>query len=247
MILNPISKGGNGLLPEIIVTAPSGTILDLIQNGVILQTYTLGSEEAKYTFVVKNIGTYTIRGTNGNNIKNIDIVIDTIGRYECTIQYKVYLYNNGDQCEDVTGGWLGFGGTTGGTTSNNPSFASTYISIPANYWGGGAIITSNKINRRGYTKIGINYNISGVVSYSGADINTCSEYTTKNTSYGLEISSTQDNVCEEYIIKDGSLVHGNSDSPLLIEITNQIDDIRVYITHGNNNGQTLKIYEIWFE
>lgn len=103
MVINPISKGGKGLLPEIIVTAPSGSTLDLIQNEVILQTYTLSSSETQYTFTVKNIGTYTVRGTNGSDTASVDVVVDTIGQYNCTIEYfnGLKLYWLGDECEDV--------------------------------------------------------------------------------------------------------------------------------------------------
>lgn len=107
MIINPISKGGKGLLPEIIVTAPSGSTLDLMQGSVVLQTYTLSSTETQHTFTVKNTGTYTVRGTSGSDTASVEVVVDVIGRYECTIAYSsiLYLYNLGDECEDVTGGW----------------------------------------------------------------------------------------------------------------------------------------------
>lgn len=107
MIINPISKGGKSLLPEIIVTAPSGSTLDLMQGSVVLQTYTLSSTETQHIFVVKNTGTYTVRGTSGSDTASVEVVVDTIGQYSCTIEYfnglKLYWY--GDECEDVTGGW----------------------------------------------------------------------------------------------------------------------------------------------
>ena len=107
MIINPISKGGKGLLPEIIVTAPSGSTLDLMQGSVVLQTYTLSSTETQHTFTVKNAGTYTVRGTNRSDTSSVDVVIDTIGQYSCTIEYSniLKLYWEGDECESVTGGY----------------------------------------------------------------------------------------------------------------------------------------------
>ena len=107
MIINPISKGGKGLLPEIIVTAPSGSTLDLIQNSVVLQTYTLSSTETQHTFTVKNTGTYTVRGTSGSDTASVEVVVDVVGRYTATITFKVYtqfLYYYGDEYEDITGG-----------------------------------------------------------------------------------------------------------------------------------------------
>jgi hypothetical protein len=108
MIINPISLGCNGLLPEIIVTAPSGSTLDLMQGSVVLQTCTLGSSETQHTFTVKKTGTYTVRGTNGSNTASVEVSVDEIGQYyvEMTIDKgKLWLYKDGDECEDVTGGW----------------------------------------------------------------------------------------------------------------------------------------------
>lgn len=107
MIINPISTGGNGLLPEIIVTAPSGSALDLMQGSVVLQTYTLSSTETQHTFTVKNAGTYTVRGTSGSDTASVEVVVDSIGQYTATITFKVYtqfLYYYGDEYEDITGG-----------------------------------------------------------------------------------------------------------------------------------------------
>ena len=107
MIINPISKGGKGLLPEIIVTAPSGSTLDLMQGSVVLQTYTLSSTETQHTFTVKSTGTYTVRGTSGSDTASVEVVVDAIGQFSCTIQQfnGLRLYWLGDECEDATGGW----------------------------------------------------------------------------------------------------------------------------------------------
>lgn len=91
MIINPISKGGKGLLPEIIVTAPSGSTLDLMQGGVVLQTYTLSSTETQHTFIVKNTGTYTVRGTSGSDTASVEVVVDVVGIYNISIRFVTDL------------------------------------------------------------------------------------------------------------------------------------------------------------
>ena len=105
MIINPINYGSGGLMPEIIVTAAAGSTLDLLQNGVVLKTYTLSSTETQYTFVVKNVGEYTVKSTLGDNTYSSNVLIETVGQYPVTITGKLYLYNYGDECESVTGGW----------------------------------------------------------------------------------------------------------------------------------------------
>ena len=105
MIINPINYGSGGLMSEIIVTAVAGSTLDLLQNGVVLKTYTLASTETQHTFVVKNVGEYTVKSTLGDNTYSSNVLIETVGQYPVTITSKLYLYNYGDECESVTGGW----------------------------------------------------------------------------------------------------------------------------------------------
>ena len=121
MIINPISYGGSGLLPEIIVTAAAGSTLDLLQNGVVLKTYTLGSTETQHTFVVKNVGEYTVKSTLGDNTYSSNVLIETVGQYPVTITGKLYLYNLGDECESITGGWFKnyYGNGSSGTAQKN--------------------------------------------------------------------------------------------------------------------------------
>ncbi len=110
MSISILNRGASGgLKPELTVTAPSGSTIDLIKNGIIVATYALGANETKHTFVVK-IGTYTARGTLGASTKSVDVVIDTIGQYTVKIEYKLWLYREGDECEEVTGGWEKEGG-----------------------------------------------------------------------------------------------------------------------------------------
>ena len=161
MIINPISKGGKGLLPEIIVTAPSGSTLDLMQGSVVLQTYTLSSTETQHTFTVKNTGTYIVRGTSGSDTASVEVVVDTIGLYSCTIEYfnGLRLYWLGDECEDVTGGYVSTQHTTpqgsGGTFNKNTT--SIYVKGTSAYsCGEYGCRTSNKIDFSPYKTLRIN-------------------------------------------------------------------------------------------
>ena len=75
-----------------------------MQNGIILDTYTLGEDETEHTFVVK-VGTYTVQGILNTDGTSEEVVIDTIGQYSVELDYKLWLYREGDECEEVTGGW----------------------------------------------------------------------------------------------------------------------------------------------
>lgn len=91
MIINPINYGSGGLMPEIIVTATAGSTLDLLQNGVVLKTYTLGSTETQYTFVVKNVGEYIVKATKGTNTTSKNVLVDIVMQYHIELSLaKIY-------------------------------------------------------------------------------------------------------------------------------------------------------------
>lgn len=81
MSISILNRGASGgLKPELTVTAPSGSTIDLLKNGIIVATYTLSASETEHTFVVK-VGTYTVRGTLKGYTRTISVVIDTVGQY----------------------------------------------------------------------------------------------------------------------------------------------------------------------
>lgn len=87
MSISILNRGGTsgGLKPELIVTAPSGSTIDLLQNWIIVATYTLGASETEHTFMVK-VGAYTVRKILGANTESVDIVIDAVGRYSTVFE-----------------------------------------------------------------------------------------------------------------------------------------------------------------
>lgn len=87
MIINPINYGNNGLMPEIIVTADEGSTLTLIQNDVILKTYILGSTKTQHTFVVKNVGEYTVRATKGTDATSRNVLVDIVMQYHIKLSF----------------------------------------------------------------------------------------------------------------------------------------------------------------
>jgi hypothetical protein len=108
MSISILNRGASGgLKPELTVTAPFGSTIDLLQNGIIVDTYTLSADETEHTFMVK-VGTYTVRGTLGAAVKETEVVIDTVGQYEVTIEYTRWLYKDGEEYTDLTGGYSAY-------------------------------------------------------------------------------------------------------------------------------------------
>ena len=116
MSISILNRGASGgLKPELTVTAPSGSTIDLLRNGIIVATYTLGASETEHTFIVK-VGTYMVRGMLGEKSNTAEVVIDTVGRYSIKIKYGFYLIENGQLNEDITFStdiaWTGYGTVT---------------------------------------------------------------------------------------------------------------------------------------
>lgn len=211
MIINPISTGGNGLLPEIIVTAPSGSALDLLQGSVVLQTYTLSSTETQHTFTVKNTGTYTVRGTSGSDTASVDVVVDAIGQYSCTIEYfnGLRLYWLGDECEDVTGGWNSNGYSQSGWSVNSGTKNTDNMYLQASGSDSNYISllgTTNIVPLTNYTKLHIECKTSGQADYP-LQILICTSKTNIFSSAVLNVTMT--NTDTQIITLDISNISSN--------------------------------------
>lgn len=146
-ILNRSGASG-GLKPELTVTAQSGSTIDLLQGGVVVATYTLSETETQSAFVV-DLGTYTVRATLGAQSKSAQVVIDVVGRYSVEIYFKLWLYKEGDECEDVTGGWMASSSpkyNDSNATAITPTLTKNadhmYVEVPytSGAWNGGAVV-----------------------------------------------------------------------------------------------------------
>jgi hypothetical protein len=93
------ASSGNGKLP-IVVKADTGSTVTC-SNGII--TKTLIASEGKCVFKNMDVGTWTIVSTLNNREKIVDYELKIP---EVEVLYLKHLYNNGDEFEDVTGGWV---------------------------------------------------------------------------------------------------------------------------------------------
>ena len=92
-------------------------------------TTTLSAPDTSGTWVctVPNAGKWTVSSTDGDKSKSADVVITTDGQTEnITLQYITHLFNNGDTCDAITGGW-----DIGATSAGSASISGQQISIVA--------------------------------------------------------------------------------------------------------------------
>ena len=96
--------GSSGKLFAVIaVTYPAGSVCTC-SNGT--KTFTAKDTSGKALFNVPSAGTWTVSCTDGSKEKSVDVTITAAGQVESVnLSYALYLYNYGDKCEAVTGGW----------------------------------------------------------------------------------------------------------------------------------------------
>lgn len=156
MSISILNRGGisGGLKPELTVTAPSGSTIDLMQNGIIVATYTLGASETEHTFMVK-VGTYTVRGTLETQMKSVEVVIDAVGQYAVKIQYNLVIYDNGAFVTPST--YF----ATGGTSNLSITMESDHLLFRANGGADKVVVgyrTTEKVDVTDLAKMKVTFN-----------------------------------------------------------------------------------------
>lgn len=104
-------------------------------------TLTASDTTGSYKFTVKTSGSWTVTCTKGSKSKSKSVTMATDGQTSTvTLINRLYLYNSGDKCTSVTGGW---------TTGGDATFATSQIQLSSS----GTIAytkTNNKINTSEY-------------------------------------------------------------------------------------------------
>ena len=156
-------------------------------------TTTLSAPDTSGTWVctVPNAGKWTVSSTDGDKSKSADVVITTDGQTESvTLLYITHLFNNGDTCDAITGGW-----GTGATSSGSASISGQQISIAANAQKNFSCGTKNKIDVSEYEALSVAVDSIGrgslsVYLYATSASNPAAKVTTKTTgTVSLDISS----------------------------------------------------------
>lgn len=97
------------------ITAPTGSTITLIKNNLIIKVlypkdqhiFEDGTKAYWYYSVSpSNYGEWTVTATLGTDSVSDTVTIDAAAEYDIVLSYGVYLFNNGDQCIAVTGGWV---------------------------------------------------------------------------------------------------------------------------------------------
>lgn len=149
--------GGEKLFAVIAVTYPEGSICTC-SNGT--KTLNARDTSGKALFNV-TVGEWTVSCTDGSQMVSKSFAITAAGQAELvTLSYLPYLYINGNECTDLTGGWVSEakGINSGGPSGLAPTVVrgnTMEISLngPAV---GGIVRTNNKIDLTKYSSIKFN-------------------------------------------------------------------------------------------
>nr|DAZ49906.1 MAG TPA: hypothetical protein [Caudoviricetes sp.] len=200
-----IVRGGVPITRVVTVTADYHVAIPLFAATINI-TYPAGSTctcsdgtttlsapdtSGSWTCIVYNAGTWTATATDGDKSKSADVVITTDGQTEnITLQYITHLFNNGDTCDAITGGW-----GTGSTSAGSASISGQQISIVAYAKKSFSCGPKNKIDVSEYKALSVtvdsidNGSLS-VYLYATSISNPAAKVTTSTTgTVSLDISS----------------------------------------------------------
>lgn len=156
-------------------------------------TTTLSAPDTSGTWacIVPNAGKWTVSSTDGDKSKSADVVITTDGQTESvTLLYITHLFNNGDTCDAITGGW-----GTGATSAGSASISGQQISIVAYAEKQFSCGPKNKIDVSEYKALSVTVDSIGngslsVYLYATSMSNPAAKVTTSTTgTVSLDISS----------------------------------------------------------
>lgn len=155
-----VRRGGTGGMPLsnaiIHAKAPYGSTVTFSKGGVVVKTIgpdkahpNSDGEYADYYLSVStsNYGSWTMTATRGDySSTSGTVTVDTNDQYDVLLRFIQYLFEDGDQCTAVTGGWKSVGALI-----YDDSIVFAYTGSA----GHRAAFTKNKVALGGHTKLNL--------------------------------------------------------------------------------------------
>ena len=230
MLLNPIISASGGLKPQIVVTAPTGsTVTCTTPGGIIIQGIEVSGT---WTFAdLPGLGTYTINASNGTQSKAKSVAVDRIGVYQVSIGYRLYLYNLGDECTDVTGGFAEYNTKddwTAGYASELSIDTSGYTKLYATFTPSYGGLQTNYNTAIGFGEVNRIY-LENAIDPSGVEV-------TKSADINQSVS--------KFLIWVGENLYG------VLGLVREKRNNSLYIKKSEYNGQywcAIEVKRVWLE
>lgn len=197
--------------------------------------FAVGADVSYDGFLLEKVGEYgmwTVTATDGENTATQDVLVDAAIEFEIKLTFwDGYLYKDGDEYEEITGGW----GTDGYSCASYPLYAGTKNETNMYIAGGlsngeGMLGTINAVDLTGYTKL-------------KAEVNIISTYQSYNT-LALTVRSGK-NWSDATYGSDSSNVLGNQTYEIDVSDVNEPVYITVHV--GGVSSYKGYVYKIWLE
>ena len=212
-------------------------VIDGNETTIEDKEYTTPKEqelEPESTHTVKVVAKYK----DGTTLESNTLTVKT--------QPRTYLYNNGDECTDITGGWKAIAVDEGeGTTTKKPTL--TYNSdlkcLNAQLYGdssgsnGGSITINNKIDYSQYKHLNIVYT-ANLTHYNASNIvDICKNHE--------NVVSWADNVITSLCYSEPINVKKRWKNN--VKKINDINSFYIYLQSYYGTTTSINIYEVWLE
>lgn len=188
---------------------------------------------------IRDLGTWTVTATNGTNTATQDVLVDVITEYDIEMTYKLWLYKNGDECTDVTGGWSVITSSTGTMSKQDDGIQINVGPGDGTYCNIGI---ANTIDVTEYSKLTMRTSevtylhcsaVVGLTLCTGTTpVKTTAYYTRPSASTStLKISP------DDLVVEDISSMTGSYNVVLVCETGGAYSDSKI----------NYKVYEVWIE
>lgn len=148
------------------VTYPAGSTCTATDGSTVL---TAPDTSGSYTFTVTNTGTWTVSCTDGTQTASMTVSITIDGQSaNVKLAYDLRLFDNGDECVSVTGGWTNAGYTYSSMLPEPPEISDGRIQLYGKPGGNTGIGTAQSIDLTGYSKLVIDRDVLSTYSTNNA-------------------------------------------------------------------------------
>mgnify|MGYP000806832164 CR=1 FL=1 len=129
-------RGGGKLFAVIDVSYPAGAVCTCSNGTRTLKARGTGGH---FLFNIPTAGDWTVTAVLDGKSKSEAVTVSEAAAYVISINFELWLYNLGDQCTDITGGWEMTGG--GGSVD----FGADTMTIKVNTQGRVTLCTANRV------------------------------------------------------------------------------------------------------
>lgn len=158
--------GTLALFAVISVTYPAGSVCTCTKGT---KSYKAKNTSGLALFAVPEAGAWTVSCTDGTQTASTTVTVTADGEaVNVKLAYDLRLFDNGDECAGVTGGWTNAGYTYSSMLPAPPEISDGRIQLYGKSGGNTGIGTAQSIDLAGYSKLVIDRDVLSTNSTNSA-------------------------------------------------------------------------------